>query len=207
MVRWCGRKLAERVNYKKKKNPQRLQQNQLTEWGCFLILGPRRYWTLGKLTILEEMGCTTALGLYLITTCCHANMPCLLPQASDDQMCHTCGKVHSFTHSLSKCFGGACLNKQIWRLTWFMSSASSPSANDAVHPNPLTTLSCLLTHSRFPPHRPACAHTSPLFCLVKSPASFRAQCTSSKDSLQWVLPPHPQPILRTSFYHRAYHTL
>ena len=126
----------------------------------------RRYWTLGKLTILEEMGCTTALGLYLITTCCHANMPCLLPQASDDQMCRTCGKVHSFTHSLSKCFGGACLNKQIWRLTWFMSSASSPSANDAVHPNPLTTLSCLLTHSRFPPHHPACAHTMLLLLLL-----------------------------------------
>lgn len=133
------------------------------------------------------------------------------------QTCHACYPRHQmircavlvgrFIHSLSKCFGGARLNKQIWRLTWFMSSASSPATNDAVHPQPSNHTELPSHTLKVPPHHPACAHTSPLFCLVKSPASFRAQCTSSKDSLQWVLPPHPQPILRTSFYHRAYHTL
>ena len=41
-----------------------------------------------------------------------------------------------------------------------------------------TDLSCLFYRGEL------YGHTSPLFCLVKSPASFRAQCTSSKDSLQ-----------------------
>lgn len=108
-------------------------------------------------------------------------------------------------HSLDKCLRGTHLNKQIWSLIWFMTSASH---HCALTPDPLTTMNYLPSHmlSVSP------GIVMPLSTLVPLSAWWNTICPEepSVPSLKptpWAFSSLSQPVFGTCFHHGVYYIL